>query len=394
MSTWGVGDHHDSEEVRTLKEQLRARGLSLLALHTCVSEQLQDASNATLHSEYLKREAELKEVRDQWNAALAKVRPFCILPHRTLLAHTCAPLKLAKDADRMVQLEAELRHRSEDLSNERVTRANAEAALASADERLKKTEHDVSALQATIDTLSHHASSSSAGRSKLEQDNTSLLTRIRALERELQNKSQAEEAALRQSQSSRHRRQPSDTVFCAASLEREVAELRSRSVQQTSDLERMSEQLTRTRGDLVRLQNEKTVSERRLRRQLEETQAVLDEREEDLRLARDARGGEDTAAREAELLERLEEEEKRVSSLENELARSSGSRKRDIAMLQEELNRTGQLLEEANERATTAELKIAEFARGREAALHEYMQLQEDRNHLSEQIEAAQARIR
>ena len=28
MSTWGVGDNHDSDEVRNLKEQLRTKGMS------------------------------------------------------------------------------------------------------------------------------------------------------------------------------------------------------------------------------------------------------------------------------------------------------------------------------------------------------------------------------
>ena len=27
MSTWGIGDHHDSDEVHALKEQLRTKGL-------------------------------------------------------------------------------------------------------------------------------------------------------------------------------------------------------------------------------------------------------------------------------------------------------------------------------------------------------------------------------
>ena len=30
MSTWGVGDDHDSDEVRTLKEQIRVKGNSVL----------------------------------------------------------------------------------------------------------------------------------------------------------------------------------------------------------------------------------------------------------------------------------------------------------------------------------------------------------------------------
>ena len=235
--------------------------------------------------------------------------------------------QLAKDADRVVQLETELKRRSEDLVNERVNRANAEAALTAADERLKESQQEASSLQATIDILSSRADSTLAGQSKLQQDNASLSSRVRALESELQNRAKAEEVALRQSQpsSAKHRRQPSDTGFRTAALEKEVAELRTKSTQQASELDRISQNLTRARNDLVRVQNEKTASERRLQKQLEEAQAALEDQEEDLRLARDVRGGADAAAREAELLERLEEEEKRVATLENELQGHQGA---------------------------------------------------------------------
>ena len=48
MSTWGVGDDHDSEEVRTLKEQIRLKGsfpLTRFPDHSLKPSQMQQ----TLH---------------------------------------------------------------------------------------------------------------------------------------------------------------------------------------------------------------------------------------------------------------------------------------------------------------------------------------------------------
>ncbi|KAI0720081.1 hypothetical protein C8T65DRAFT_568380 [Cerioporus squamosus] len=359
MPTWGVGDNHDSDEVRTLKDQIRTK----------------DALQANIRSELLKREEELKEFKVSLNEALTKLR---------------------QDADRVLQLEADLRQRTEELANERLTRANAEVALTTTERKLKESEQETLELQSTLHTLSARADSTSAGRSKLEQDNANLLTRIRALERELQNKTQSEEATLRQSQSSasaRHRRQPSEVFSRVPILEKELAELRATSSQQASELQRTMEQLASTRNELVQVQNEKIASERRLQRQLAETQATLDDREEDLRMLKDARGGEDTAARESGLMERLEEEEKRIAALEDELARSSNSRRRDLSMLQDELARTTQLLEDARTQATTAEDRLSTFAEEREAALRDRQRLEQEQEHLSQHLQEAEAKI-
>ena len=76
MSTWGVGDDHDSEEVRTLKEQIRLKGNFPVSnsVPGSLTQTSSDAANATLHGEVMKREAELKEVKDSMTEVLIKVR--------------------------------------------------------------------------------------------------------------------------------------------------------------------------------------------------------------------------------------------------------------------------------------------------------------------------------
>ncbi|KAI0334131.1 hypothetical protein GY45DRAFT_1319021, partial [Cubamyces sp. BRFM 1775] len=358
MSTWGIGDHHDSNEVLALKEQLRAK----------------DAAHATLQGQYLKKEAELDDVKASLNDVLDKLR---------------------READRVLQLDSDLKRRNEELANERLTRQNAEVALTAAHRKLKDSEQSALELQSTIDTISSQSSSTLAGRSKLEQDNASLQARVRALERELQSKTHAEELALRQSQSAsgrNRRRSSSESSFRIPALEKQLADLHVTSNQQAAELQKTTEQLTRTRDALVQLQNEKTAAEKRLRRELEEVRATLDDREEDLRMLREAQGGVDVAAREADLLERLEEEEKRVAALENELARSTGSRKRDLAMLQDELDRTTKMLEDATRKASEAEERLTELAREKEEALDERDRLEQERARLAENLQVANSR--
>ncbi|CDO73022.1 hypothetical protein BN946_scf185007.g76 [Trametes cinnabarina] len=355
MSTWGIGDNHDSDEIRTLKDQLRTK----------------DAAYATLHGEYLKKELELNEIKASRDDTLDKLR---------------------READRVTQLDVDLKRRNEELANERNTRQNAETALTTTQRKLKDSEKVAQELQSTIESLSTHANSTSAGHSKLEQDNAALQTRVRALERELQSKTHAEELVLLQSQSAsarQRRRSSSESSFRVSALEQEVADLRANSVQQAEELQKASDQLTRSRDAFVQLQNEKTAMEKRLHKELEQVQAALADREDDLRILRDSRGGEDMAAREAELLERLEEEEKRVAVLENELARSSGSRKRDLAMLQDELDRATMLLEDANNKAGETEARLAVLLREKEAALDERNQMEQEYARLVERLNVA-----
>ncbi len=218
------------------------------------------------------------------------------------------------------------------------------------------------------------------------------------MERELQNKSQAEKGAFSRSHdssTSRSRTQsPPDDSFRIPALEKEVAELRATSTQQASELQRTTEQLTGARDQLVQVQNEKIATERHLERQLNAARAALEEREEDLQLLQDARGEEDVAAREAGLLERLEMEEQRVAALEDQLARSAGSRKQDSAMLRDELDRTAQMLDDANDKLTAAESRLTQLTRDREAAYRDRDRLQREHDQLSENMREAGARIR
>ena len=118
---------------------------------------------------------------------------------------------------------------NEDLQNERITRANTELALNTANERLKASEQTAREYQTVIDKLSASADSSSADRFKLEQEIQSLNLRIRELQGEVRVKEQLEQALLRQSQSTSgkenrgRRRSSSVSTFKVTALEQELS---------------------------------------------------------------------------------------------------------------------------------------------------------------------------
>lgn len=220
--------------------------------------------------------------------------------------------------------------------------------------------------------MSRQANSTSLGRLKLEQDNVALQTRVRAIGRELQNKPQAGKAALSRSHGptgSRSRTQsPTGNSFRIPALEMEVAELHATSKRRALELQHTTEQLTRARNQLVQIQNGKIAAERQLERQLDGARAAL-------------HGGEDAAAREAGLLERLEMEEQRVAVLKDQLARSAGSRKQVTAMLRDELDRMTQILD-ANDKLAAAESRLAQLTWDRESAYRNQGCLQRERDQL------------
>ncbi|OBZ79957.1 hypothetical protein A0H81_01552 [Grifola frondosa] len=385
MSTWGIGDNHDSDEVHALKQQLLAkgdlqlhrRGLLLIA-NICIPS---DAQHATLQSQLLKREADVNDVKDSMNEILVKLRA---------------------EADRALHLEETLARRADDLANERLTRQNTEAALVMAEQKLKDSEHDALELQSTLHTLSSHADLSTTDRRKLEKENAVLQSRVRELQKELHATSEREQAALCQSQpanlnatasTSDRRRSSSGSTFRITALEKEAAELRTASARQASELQATSAKLTRAQDALVQLENEKIAAEKRLQRRLEEVQATLDEREEDIKAMKDVRGGEDAAERETRLLERLEEEETRAAALENELTRSMGSYKRDYALIQNELERTLGLLQEEQKKVSEGEQRMEQLVREKEEALNERDHAQREQLVVGAKISELEARL-
>ncbi|KAH9837236.1 uncharacterized protein C8Q71DRAFT_822313 [Rhodofomes roseus] len=339
MSTWGIGDDHDSDEVQALKEQLRNK----------------DAQYATLHSQLLKGEDERHDLRDSFDDVVTKLR---------------------READRALQLDATITQRNQELQNERITRQNADAALAATQQKLKAAEQTSHELQGTLDSLSRGIQSTSSQKGALETENFTLKAKVRSLQAELAAKDHAAETSLRQSRNAttgqRGRpRSSSANNFRVTALERDSADLHSRLAQQSTQLREAKSQAARLQESLVQKENEMMAMQKQLRRELDEARSSLEDRQEELRMIQGS-GGADAAAREASLLERLEDEERRAAMLEAELKRSSGTQnKRELAMLQGEVQRTLDLLEAEKRKVQGAEARLVELVADKESALDE-----------------------
>lgn len=390
MSTWGIGDQHDSDEVQTLKEQLRNKGVYVAFwadyASTCIYS---DAQFATLSSQLLKREDELKGLKDTLDDAVSKVcRLFNVFS--VYLMGRCEQLR--READRTLTLEANIKQRTQELQNERTTRQNMETALTSTQQKLKTAEQRSNELEGMLDSLSQGIQSTTSQKSSLEAENSSLKSKVKVLQAELAAKEQVEQATLRHGRSAipgpRGRpRSSSVNNFRVTALERESSDLQNRLTQQAAELRDTKTQATCLHETLIQRENEMVAMERRLRKELNEMREELDDRQEELRMLQGS-GSADTAAREAELLERLDEEERRVAMLEAELRRSCGtSSKREVTMLQSEVQRTLDLLQDERAKTADAQARLVELVADKEAALDE-------RDHASEEVRQMQERLR
>ena len=314
----------------------------------------------------------------------------------TSLIHS---VQLRQEADRALKLEAAIKQRTQELQNERTTRQNVEAALASTQRNLKTAEQRSSELEGTLDSLSRGIQSTTSQKGSLEAENTSLKSKVRTLQAELATKEQVEQAALRHSRSAipgpRGRpRSSSVNNFRVTALERESSDLQNRLNQQMTELRDAKAQAARLQETLVQRENEMIAMERRLRKEIKEVQEELEEKQEELCTLQGS-GSADTAAREAELLERLDEEERRVAMLEAELKRSCGSSsKREVAMLQSEVQRTLDLLQDERDKAAKAEARLVELVADKEAALDERDQASEEVRQVQERLHATSVRMR
>ena len=98
--------------------------------------------------------------------------------------------------------------------------------------------------------------------------------------------------------------------------------------------------------------------------------------------------------REASLLERLEDEEKRVAALEHQLLRAAASHKQDAAMLTEELKRTQYILAEEKRKADELESRMIEITSEKEQALDERDEAQTEALEFEQRMKTANSQIR
>ncbi|KAH9065689.1 hypothetical protein EDB87DRAFT_1592501 [Lactarius vividus] len=292
MVAWNIDYEHDPEEVISLKKHIAE----------------QDSRNSTLQGQLLKTKNALDD-------------------NKTALDETTR--KLLQEADRAQSLDEELRGCKETLDKERVMRQNMDLTARSTAEKGKQEEVARRELQQALESISSRETASNTTISNLRSEKVALERRVRELEVNLQ---QVISAATPKRKGRARSSSLSDIRI--TTLERDLGESRASVLNLQAELGRAQEKLRRNEEDLVRVENERTVLERRMAdgmKNMEERLASKDE--EIVRLS----GGEDLGLaqeREEELIRRVEEEEAKVQALELLLSET-----RDLKAMESALQR-------------------------------------------------------
>ena len=224
-------------------------------------------------------------------------------------------IQLLLEADRAQSLNEELRECRERLDKERVMRQNADLTVRSAEEKGKQEEVAQRELQQALESISSRETASNAVISNLRSEKAALERRNRELEVNLQ---QVVSAATPKRKGRARSSSLSDIRI--TTLERDLRDSRASVLDLQAELGKTQEKLRRNEEDLFRVENERTVLERRMADETKNMEERLANKDEEImRLS----GGEDLGLaqeREEELIQRVEEEEAKVQALERLLS--------------------------------------------------------------------------
>ncbi len=238
-------------------------------------------------------------------------------------------IQLLQEADRAHSLDEDLRECRESLDKERVMRQNVDLTVRSAAEKGKQEEVTRRELQQALESISSRETASNATISNLRSEKVALERRMRELEVNLQ---QVISAATPKRKGRARSSSLSDVRI--TSLERDLGESRASMLGLQAELGKAREKLRRNEEDLFRVENERTVLERRMAEEMKNMEERLASKDEEIvRLS----GGEDLGLaqeREEELIRRVEEEEAKVQALERLLSET-----RDLKAMESALQR-------------------------------------------------------
>ncbi|KAF9531931.1 hypothetical protein CPB83DRAFT_785717 [Crepidotus variabilis] len=323
MSTWNLGANDVSEETRNFRDKLASKDGQIVAQEDRLRKQAQD----------------LEDIKARLDEALHK---------------------LNFETKRALQLEDDLKQRSEDLRNEKIASENTQVALTNAAQKNKESSLELRDLEATLEQLSHTSDEHRARGLKLEKDKSILEARVRELETNLQNVTQLPPVAPTRLGPSRPR-SSSLSNFRITTLEQDLNDFKSQLAAKETEIHQLSQQLSRAKQECNQSDNERAAAERRWQSQLDSLQAELEDKDEELEFLR-TQGGEND--REEELLKRIEEDGAKIDALEA-LCRGAADSKR----LKDKIKKLELQLENEQRRLIASETKLVDAVRENEQLL-------------------------
>lgn len=317
-----------------------------------------DSQIAAQQTQLMRKAAELEELQSTLNDTLHKASQVSIWSPLTVVT---LPQQLTRETNRVLQLESDLTSRSDDLRNEKIAAQNIGQALAAAQEKIRSKELETRDLEAHLQALSHTSDGHSSRSAKLEREKTMLEARVRELEGNLQHLSFPPTTPGRTKVA--RPRSSSVSNFRITGLEQELNDARASLSQKDAELRLSNEKLTQVQNELMKVSNERLAMEKKTVGQVADLQAVVEEKEDELRYLRQQEGD---GSREEELMKRIEEDEAKIMALEKLLRNGQ-----DAKQLEERLRSTEEKLKDEMKRVFEGEERHIELIREKEEALDE-----------------------
>ncbi|KAF5352735.1 hypothetical protein D9756_005910 [Leucocoprinus leucothites] len=324
MSLWKIGADDISEETQQFKDKLASK----------------DGEIAGQQAKLMKQTLELEDLKANLTEALQK---------------------LAVESERALNLQEDLTRCNEDRREEKNNSRNLEASLQAANGKLKAQDNEVRDLEAALDRLSSASDGHHARSRKLEQEKSALESRVRELESNIRQLQSANVVASRRPPSRSSSSGFNDLRI--KNLERDLGDLRDQLLAREREMGILQEKLTQAQGDLLRSDNERLAREAKYKVRIDGLQSLLEERDEELEFYRE-RGGD--GGREAELMQRIEEDEAKIIALEATIRQSD-----DVKGLKERLRCTEQRLRAETESMEHLKTRNVDLEQERESALSE-----------------------
>jgi hypothetical protein len=194
---------------------------------------------------------------------------------------------------------------------------NGEAALLAAHDRLKAEERAARELEATLDTMSCQSESIRAQTFKLETEKRNMESRVRELERMLENTKPQPTVNSRLPQRGGRPRSSSVSSFRIPVLEQELNDSKVLLADKEKILRDMEMKLARAQEDLVKTQNTQFSAEKAMQARITELRSVIQDKDEELEVLKSSQGAGNAMEREEELLKRIDEDEVKIETLES-----------------------------------------------------------------------------
>lgn len=330
----------------------------------------------------MKREAELEEIKASLNETVHKVFGFY------LLNHPLTPLKqLSAEAGRALRLESDLASRSDELKMEKMASRNAEIALAAAQERLKAEERTARELEATLDTMSCQSDSIRAQTFKLETEKRTMESRVRELERMLQNVDQQSSANSRLPKRGGRPRSSSVSNPRLPALEQELNDTKVLLAHREKTLRDIETKFARVQEDLVKTQNSQISAEKATQARIAELSSMLEDRCDELEMLKANQGAGDAIEREEELLKRIDEDEAKIAALESLL------REQQSGPTQAAYDRVQDRLRAESEKLTYSEKRVRDLMEEKKEAQDACAAVRQELHRAERLLQASENRV-